>query len=108
MFDYDMIKIISTRLNTRPSTAVHATVCDLVSTLLGFIRHTVHTSGCFSAKVLKPACFGLCLPDKDETRSQSVARTAVDGRVFSVVLMYDGEIISALLLITNALKLFDD
>ena len=42
-------------------------------------------------------------PNKDETRSQSVARTAVDGRVFNLVLMYDGEIISALLMITNTL-----
>ena len=30
-------------------------------------------------------------PNKDETRSQSVARTAIDGRVFSLVLIYDGE-----------------
>ena len=47
----------------------------------------------------------LMTPNKDETRSQSVARTAVDGRVFSLVLMYDGEIISALLMITNNLIL---
>ena len=44
-------------------------------------------------------------PNKDETRSQSVARTVVDGRVFSLVIMYDGEIISALLMITNTLIL---
>ena len=28
----------------------------------------------------------LMIPNKDETRSQSVARTAIDGRVFSLVL----------------------
>ena len=35
----------------------------------------------------------VCLlsPNKDETRSQYVTRIAVDGRVFSLVLMYDGE-----------------
>ena len=42
-------------------------------------------------------------PKKDESRSQSVARTAVDCRVFSLVLMYDEEIISALLMVTNNL-----
>ena len=46
-------------------------------------------------------------PNKDETRSQSVARTAVDGRVFSLVLMYDGEIISVLLMITKTLILVE-
>ena len=46
-------------------------------------------------------------PNKDETGSQSVARTAVDGRVFSLVLMYYGDIISALLMITNTLILVD-
>ena len=30
-------------------------------------------------------------PNKDETRSQYVTRISVDGRVFSLVLMYDGE-----------------
>ena len=44
-------------------------------------------------------------PNKDETRSQSVARAAIDGSMFSLVLMYDGEIISALLMITNNLIL---
>ena len=44
-------------------------------------------------------------PNKDETRSQSVTRIAVNGRVFSLVLMYDKEIISALLIITNTLIL---
>ena len=59
---------------------------------------TLHTSGCFSAKVLKARLIRLmrhfhrdyvCLisPNKDETRSQSVAGTAVGGRVFSLVLM---------------------
>ena len=42
-------------------------------------------------------------PNKDETRSQSVARAAIDGSMFSLVLMYDGEIISALLMITNTI-----
>ena len=46
-------------------------------------------------------------PNKDETRSQSVAGTAVDAHVFSLVLMYDGEIISALLMITNTLILVE-
>ena len=46
-------------------------------------------------------------PNKDETRPQSVAGTAVDGRVFSLVLMYNGEIISALLMITNTLMLVE-
>ena len=75
---------------------------------------TLHTSGCFSAKVLKARLIRLmqhfhrdyvCLmsPNKDETRSQSVTRIAVDGCVFSLVLMYDGEIISALLMITNTI-----
>ena len=50
----------------------------------------------------------LCLPDdNDETRLQSVARTAVDSRVFSLVLMCDGGIISALLTITNTLILVE-
>ena len=51
---------------------------------------TLHTSGCFSAKVLKPRlirlmqhfhCDYFCLmsPNKDETRSQSVTIIAVDG-----------------------------
>ena len=46
-------------------------------------------------------------PNKDETRSQSAVRAAVDGRVFSLVLMYDGETISASLMITNTLILVE-
>ena len=46
-------------------------------------------------------------PNKNETRSQFVAGTAVDGRVFSLVLMYDGKIISALLMFTNFLILVE-
>ena len=51
----------------------------------------------------------VCLmsPNMDETRSQSVARTAVDGCVFNLVLMYDGEIIFALMMITNTLILVE-
>ena len=29
--------------------------------------------------------------NKDDTRSQSVTKIAVDGRLFSLMLMYDGE-----------------
>ena len=46
-------------------------------------------------------------PNKDETRSQSVAGTTTDVHVFSLVLMYDGEIISALMMITNSLILVE-
>ena len=42
--------------------------------------------------------------NKVKTRSQSVVRTAVDG----LVLMYGGEIISALLMITNTLILVEN
>ena len=42
-------------------------------------------------------------PKKDETRLQSVARSAIDDPVFSLVLIYDEEIISALLMVTNNL-----
>ena len=46
-------------------------------------------------------------PNKEETGSQSITRIDVDGCVYSLVLMYDEEIISALLMINNTLILVE-